>query len=89
MRLGIRAEAVKIANGVPATTRGKVDVLERLGDRTLLYTRLTDGSVIVAEDIGNSRVAIGDEVGLTLDGGRTHLFNDDGRAWHNEEPGHG
>jgi multiple sugar transport system ATP-binding protein len=86
--LGIRAEAVKLANGVPATTTGKVDVLERLGDRTLLYTRLTDGSVIVAEDIGNSRVAIGDEVGLTLDGSRTHLFDAEGRAWHNEEPGH-
>jgi multiple sugar transport system ATP-binding protein len=87
--LGIRAEAVKLANGVPATTTGKVDVLERLGDRTLLYTRLKDGSTVVAEDIGNSRVAIGDEVGLSLDGTRTHLFDAEGSAWHNEEPGHG
>jgi multiple sugar transport system ATP-binding protein len=87
--LGIRAEAVKIANGVPATTTGKVDVLERLGDRTLLYTRLKDGSTVVAEDIGNSRVTIGDEVGLTLDGSRTHLFDGEGHAWHNEEAGHG
>jgi multiple sugar transport system ATP-binding protein len=63
--LGIRAEAVKARHGVPATTTGKVDVLERLGDRTLLYTRLKDGSTVVAEDIGNSRVAIGDEVALT------------------------
>ncbi|MBW9113577.1 sn-glycerol-3-phosphate ABC transporter ATP-binding protein UgpC [Rhizobium cauense] len=87
--LGIRAEAVKRANGAAPTTTGKVDVLERLGDRTLLYTRLSDGSVIVAEDIGNSRVAIGDEVGLNLDGTRTHLFDDAGKAWHNEEVGHG
>ncbi|MDP9808002.1 multiple sugar transport system ATP-binding protein [Rhizobium tibeticum] len=87
--LGIRAEAVKLANGAAATTTGKVDVLERLGDRTLLYSRLKDGSVIVAEDIGNSRVAIGDEVALTLDGTRTHLFDDAGHAWHNEEAGHG
>ncbi len=87
--LGIRAETVKLANGVAATTTGKVDVLERLGDRTLLYTRLKDGSVVIAEDIGNSRVAIGDEVGLALDGTRTHLFDDAGHAWHNEEAGHG
>ncbi|KRB59419.1 ABC transporter ATP-binding protein [Rhizobium sp. Root708] len=87
--LGIRAEAVKLANGVPATTTGKVDVLERLGDRTLLYTSLKDGTVVVAEDIGNSRVAIGDEVALTLDGSRTHLFDTAGNAWHNEEGGHG
>ncbi|HXV31916.1 MAG TPA: sn-glycerol-3-phosphate ABC transporter ATP-binding protein UgpC [Sinorhizobium sp.] len=87
--LGIRAEAVKVANGGTATTAGKVDVIERLGDRTLLYTRLKDGSVIVAEDIGNSRVAIGDEIALTLDGARTHLFDAEGRAWHNEEAGHG
>ncbi|XUM51568.1 sn-glycerol-3-phosphate ABC transporter ATP-binding protein UgpC (plasmid) [Rhizobium sp. YTU87027] len=89
LSLGIRAEAVKLGDGAAATTTGKVDVLERLGDRTLLYTRLKDGSVVVAEDIGNSRVAIGDEVALNLDGTRTHLFDDAGHAWHNEEVGHG
>ena len=62
--LGIRAEAVKPANGAGPTTSGTVDVLERLGDRTLLYVRLKDGSVIVAEDAGSSRAAIGDEVAL-------------------------
>ncbi|APG84022.1 ABC transporter ATP-binding protein [Sinorhizobium americanum] len=87
--LGIRAEAVKLANGTAATTTGKVEVIERLGDRTLLYTRLEGGSVIIAEDVGNSRVAIGDEVALALDGARTHLFDAEGRAWHNEGVGHG
>jgi multiple sugar transport system ATP-binding protein len=86
--LGIRAEAVKLARDGLATTTGLVDVIERLGDRTLLYTRLKDGSSLVAEDIGNSRVAIGDRVPLVLDGGRTHLFNADGLAWHSEEDSH-
>ena len=86
--LGIRAEAVKLSKDGSKTTTGKVDVLERLGDRTLLYIRLKDGSLLVAEDIGNSRVAIGDEVPLALDGGRTHLFDADGLAWHGEEGGH-
>ncbi len=87
--LGIRAEAVKPAGDGDATTTGKVEVLERLGDRTLLYTRLKDGSTLVAEDIGNSRAAIGDEVALMLEGSRSHIFDAEGRAWHNEEPGHG
>ncbi|MBP2234982.1 multiple sugar transport system ATP-binding protein [Sinorhizobium kostiense] len=87
--IGIRAEAIKRANGAAATTTGKVDVVERLGDRTLLYTRLREGSIIVAEDIGNSRVAIGDEIALSLDGMRAHLFDSSGRAWHNQEASHG
>ncbi len=87
--LGIRAEAVKLAGSAPAAVTGKVDVLERLGDRTLLYVRLADESIIVAEDIGNSRVAVGDTVSLTIDGTRVHLFDADGRAWHCEESLHG
>jgi multiple sugar transport system ATP-binding protein len=88
--LGIRAEAVRRAEpGATASLIGKVDVLERLGDRTLLYIRLKDGSMIVAEDIGMSRVAIGDEIGLTLDGTRTHLFDAEGKARHAEDISHG
>jgi multiple sugar transport system ATP-binding protein len=34
---------------------GKADVVERLGERTLAYVRLSDNSVVVAEDEGQSR----------------------------------
>ncbi|KQS75698.1 ABC transporter ATP-binding protein [Rhizobium sp. Leaf384] len=88
--LGIRAEAVRRAElGAPNTVPGRVEVLERLGDRTLLYVRLRDGSMIVAEDIGMSRVAIGDDIALSLDGMRTHLFDAEGRARHAEDVSHG
>ncbi|TNB47674.1 sn-glycerol-3-phosphate ABC transporter ATP-binding protein UgpC [Martelella lutilitoris] len=83
MKLGIRAEAVKcVADAAHATTEGKVDVLERLGDRTLLYTRLADDSIIVAEDIGLSRAKIGDTVHLAFDGSACHLFDAEGKAYH-------
>ncbi|OLP56970.1 ABC transporter ATP-binding protein [Rhizobium rhizosphaerae] len=88
--LGIRAEAVRPARaGETVTTSGTVEVLERLGDRTLLYIRLSDGSMIVAEDAGLSRAAIGDRMELTLDGSRVHLFDGEGRAFHAVEAAHG
>jgi len=83
--LGIRAEAVSVvsgANGTTPTTSGKAEVIERLGDRTLVYTRLGDGSMLVAEAKGDSPVSIGDEVRLAFDGSRTHLFDAHERAYH-------
>jgi multiple sugar transport system ATP-binding protein len=79
---GVRAEDVRIAPTGQGNVDGKVDVLERLGERTLVYTRLSDGQIIVASDAGNSRVAVGDTVGLAFDGRKSHLFNETGRAWH-------
>jgi multiple sugar transport system ATP-binding protein len=83
--LGIRAEGVRVAPNGQGVTTGTVDVLERLGDRTLVYTKLKDGSVVVAEDIGYSRVAVNDTVSLSIDGSRVHLFDTSDRAWHCEE----
>jgi multiple sugar transport system ATP-binding protein len=82
-RLGIRAEAVRVdPNGL---IPGSVEVVERLGDRTHLHVRLADGSTLIAEDAGASRVAIGDEVKLRLDSAEAHLFDENGAAFHAEE----
>ncbi len=79
-RIGLRPEAVSVSGtGVlPAT----VDFVERLGDRTLVYTRLSDGTAITAEDKGVSRVAMGDNIHLNIDGARAHLFDAEGRGHH-------
>jgi multiple sugar transport system ATP-binding protein len=82
MRLGIRAEQVKVASPDAGQTRGTAEVVERLGDRTLVHTRLRDGSLIVAEDSGASAVQHGEVVGLGLAGARIHLFDGQGRATH-------
>jgi multiple sugar transport system ATP-binding protein len=78
-RLGIRAEAVR-ADPQGALT-GKVEVVERLGDRTHLHVRLADGSILVAEDAGTSRAAPGDAVNLLLEAGQVHLFDAQGRGY--------
>lgn len=83
LTFGIRAEAVRISAAGTAGAPAKAEVIERLGDRTLVYARLRDGTVVVAEGAGNSDVAVGDEVAFNFDGTRGHLFDADGHAYHN------
>ena len=84
VQLGLRPEAV----GVRAPGEGDVEaeamLVERLGDRTLIYAKLEDGQEITAEDKGGSAVRIGDKFGLSLDGAAAHVFGPDGAGYHPE-----
>ena len=82
LRLGLRPEAVRVGGRGKATTKGKVELVERLGERTLVYARLGDGQPITAEDEGVSSVKIGDEVSLKIDGAAAHVFDADGTGYH-------
>ena len=73
-----------MTGGGAASTAAKVELVERLGERTLIYAHLSDGQPITAEDEGNSRVRIGDTVGLGIDGDAAHLFAADGTGHHAE-----
>jgi multiple sugar transport system ATP-binding protein len=75
--LGIRPEAVSITSE-GADCKAIVRVVERLGDRTLVYAELTDGSQIIAQDLGTSTIVVGDRVHLAFDSRRIHLFNKNG-----------
>ena len=44
LRLGLRAEAVGIVASGEGDTQGAVEFVERLGDRTLVYLKLSDGA---------------------------------------------
>jgi multiple sugar transport system ATP-binding protein len=65
-----------------ATTTGAVELVERLGERSLIYARLKDGAAITAEDEGVTTLKVGDEVGLHIDGAAAHLFGPDGTGYH-------
>ncbi|MBS3981250.1 MAG: sn-glycerol-3-phosphate ABC transporter ATP-binding protein UgpC [Rhodobacteraceae bacterium] len=76
--LGIRPEALTVAaEGVTTATAA---VVERLGDRTLVYAKLSDGSLVIAQDGGKSTVKAGDSIGLSFDASELHLFDGQGRA---------
>jgi len=82
LRLGLRPEAVHVSKGGGAATTAKVELVERLGERTLVYARLEDGQPITAEAEGDSKVKIGDQVPLTIDGSAGHVFGPDGTGYH-------
>jgi multiple sugar transport system ATP-binding protein len=84
LQLGLRPEAVRVVAAGQGTTDGEVQLVERLGDRTLVYARLADGQDLTAEDEGNSRVRIGDRIGLKVSDAATHLFDSKGLGHHAE-----
>ncbi|KAA9007814.1 ABC transporter ATP-binding protein [Histidinibacterium aquaticum] len=79
--LGIRPEAVHVTAEEGDTT-GEATVVEHLGDRTLVYARLGDGTEVIALDGGRSQVAPGDTVALRFDTSQLHLFDSAGHAYH-------
>lgn len=84
VELGLRPEHVTLAppggGGLPA----RAELVERLGDRTFIYCRLSEGLEIIAHEPGFSQVRPGEEVHLAIDGAAAHIFTDDGTALHPE-----
>ena len=81
IHIGLRPEHVRVAKG-KGTTMAKVELVERLGERSILYGRLKDGLAITGEDVGMTDIRVGDEVPLEIDGSRAHLFGPDGTGYH-------
>jgi multiple sugar transport system ATP-binding protein len=82
MTLGLRPESVRIVDPATSSVSGTVRVVERLGDRTLVHMSLPDGTMLIAEDRGDSAVQPGQLIGLDVDGAAAHLFAADGQAFH-------
>ncbi len=76
--LGIRPEALTVVS--QGLTKATATVVERLGDRTLVYAKLSDGTQVIAQDHGKSVVKAGDTVSLGFDTSELHLFDGQGRA---------
>ena len=85
LQLGLRPEMVSVAEAGAGTADAKVVLLERLGERTLVYSVLADGLEMIAQDEGVSRLQVGDRIGLRIEGAVAHLFGPDGAAFHPEQ----
>jgi multiple sugar transport system ATP-binding protein len=84
MTLGVRPECIRLVDPEAAMLRGQVRVVERLGDRTHVHVALSDGTLLTAEDRGDSPAQPGQNAGLAIDGRTAHLFAADGTAFHGE-----
>lgn len=83
LQLGVRPEHVRVTSD-EGYHRAIVELVERLGERTLVYARLSDGLPITAEADGFSRIKIGDEISLRIIGAAAHIFGPDGKGYHAE-----
>jgi multiple sugar transport system ATP-binding protein len=82
LRLGLRAEAIRLCAPEAGDTRAVVEFVEYLGDRTQVYVCLASGEKLVAAIDAASPVRVGETVGVGFDGGAAHLFDAAGLAHH-------
>ncbi len=81
LQIGLRPEHVRVTRkGGP--TLAEVQLVERLGDRSIVYAKLKNGLAITGEDSGQTDLSVGDCVPLTIDGASAHLFGPDGTGYH-------
>ena len=78
--IGIRPEHIAIADPADARTHmgGVVQLVERLGNLTIVYVA-TPAGLLVVEGSGELAIRTDDAVGLVFDASRTHVFDGDGR----------
>ncbi|MET0210087.1 MAG: sn-glycerol-3-phosphate ABC transporter ATP-binding protein UgpC [Burkholderiaceae bacterium] len=80
LSIGVRPEGIKLSADGPLA--GCVELIERLGERSLAHIGLADGTVIVAEVSRETPPAMGEGVRLSLDLAQTHVFDAEGLAFH-------
>lgn len=83
--MGIRAEDIEIVTHNKGDVNVVINVVERLGERTLAYCKFADGKEIVADDTGTSNIKVGDKIGLKFNASTVHLFDANGIAYHGVE----
>jgi multiple sugar transport system ATP-binding protein len=80
LTLGVRPEALQPqAHG---ELGGRAEVVERLGERTLVHVLLDDGTLVVAEAHRDSTLNVGDAMQLQISPRHVHLFDAAGTAHH-------
>ncbi|WP_309082939.1 sn-glycerol-3-phosphate ABC transporter ATP-binding protein UgpC [Chelativorans sp.] len=76
--VGIRPEHLKLAANGSGVLTGRVDVVEQLGNSTLIYVDLGGRAQVVAEESGDCPAHVGETVRLAVAPAAAHLF--DGRG---------
>ena len=79
---GVRPEDLTLTTGDDYLFEGTVDIVEALGEVTLLYLEdLTDGEPLIAKLPGIVDIRKGQKVRLAADGSKLHLFDGNGKTY--------
>ena len=81
IEVGIRPEHVQLtqAGDPKASLAGTVQILERLGNATIMYVATPAGQIVIQDD-GDVRASAGENVGVILDPARVHVFTQDAQV---------
>jgi alpha-glucoside transport system ATP-binding protein len=80
--LGVRPENLSLANGAGESIfKGRLDILEHLGELTLLYVDCGYGEPIIAKLEGSVQLKRDSEVALTAPASVLHVFDEKGKAF--------
>ncbi len=81
--LGVRPENLSVAkDGDQPIFHGRLDILEHLGELTLLYVDCGYGEPIIAKVEGNVRLPRHSDIALSAPAEVLHVFDDKGQAFH-------
>lgn len=81
VKLGIRPEHLKLADGGDALLSGRVSLVESLGDATNVHVNVAGArDPVVARLAGQQPIRRGDAIRLAADRAAVHPFGADGRA---------
>ncbi|MCY4461868.1 MAG: sn-glycerol-3-phosphate ABC transporter ATP-binding protein UgpC [Albidovulum sp.] len=79
--LGIRPEDFEIGDEITAIVSGDVDIVEVLGEFTMVYVNCGLAEPVLAKLDGNVPARIGNQVHLTAPTAKLHLFDSSGLAY--------
>ena len=78
--LGVRPEHIAVSGPGEGQLTGLVEVSEHLGSDTFLYVTVEGVGTLTVRSPGHVRVKAGEQVGLSVESGREHLFDRAGLA---------
>lgn len=85
--IGIRPEYLKCVSSENADLIASIEIIERLGDRSIIYAILETGTKIRVQDEGNTKYKIGDKFGILINSDGIILFDNNGTAIYHESNG--
>ncbi len=84
VKVGIRPEDLVLATEGSGAITGIIDIVEKLGEVTLVYLTTAQGQPVIAKLDGTPSIEAGETVSLTVDPDRVHAFSDNGEALHRD-----